>query len=227
MSEALFLEKQFTDETVNAVRHDDHMIPLGRTPLYVEFSHRSNCVPASTLEPWDYRQSETFNAIGSANYFTTGQNETTPLHLPVLDIDGGAETFRTRHGSKAIIYPLNPNQARYPIHSDIREILGDNDIDLEIMQSSRPGNGSVVTNLAALVLRSKSPAAFVAAESTQNRHSHLYIQQSFSHTDHFELLANLVELNIVSPAWHRLTVQEGMGIVRTPWTKKDLSHMPS
>ena len=72
--------------------------------------------------------------------------------------------------------------------------------------------------------RSKEPNIFTAVDSTQKKHSHLYIQQIFGAVDHRTLIDELGNIGVIGEEWQQLTEQEGMGIVRTPWTKREGVH---
>lgn len=201
-----------------------------RTPLHVEFGTGPDFAPATPLE--HLGDAETFNAVGSRGIALSPYPKQKEVHLPVIDVDGGAAVHQRKFGSKAILYATRAGT--YRPTSRLRDVLGDNGIDLEVFEavSASFGNflartyvdGKVVT---ALALRSKESDLFEVAASTQQNHNHLYIQRAFSSEDHDDLIHELAETGIITEEWRQLTEESGMGIVRTPWTEKAITHWPS
>jgi hypothetical protein len=225
------MKKEFTSDTIESVLDGqitvirDRIYSSGfRTPLHVPFSSRTNCAPGEPLNilEKEHEDQARFNAIGSRLLGSSG------IHKPVLDIDGGAEV---RNSDKAIIYAAY--QGYFGPESDIEDLLGDNKISVTIFErppylddSSHFTPKITPGGVRALVLRSPRPI-FETADSTSKGHSHLYIQQEFNDWDHRTLIKELGKLGIVAPAWQAMTEQEGMSIVRTPWTEKEITHFPS
>lgn len=196
-------------------------LPMGqsRTPLHVDYGSLPGGF-ARAQETHQVNDEEIFNAIGSRVW-------TNPeVHLPVLDLDHGATVQAIKLGSKAVVFASS--KGKYDPSSLLRDVLGDNGIDAEVFRSPTMEHsnfmqrtyfrGMAVTSLA---LRSKDTDVFVAVDSTQERHSHLYIQQAFSDEDHKTLIDELEELGVITPTWRSIVEQEGMGVVRTPWTKRE------
>jgi hypothetical protein len=197
-----------------------------RTPLHVDFEAGSNKVPAKEIDIYkrDGAQSvfdfEYFNAIGSR--LLNGK-----AHKPILDVDHGAIIQNVR-GSKAILGANHKGTYR-PI-SMLRDLLGDHQIDLEVFEYPElrhvhmTGRDELnAIRVGSVVLRHKEPDVFEEMPSTTDNHSHLYIQQEFSDSDHSSLITELGALGIISEDWENLVEQEGMGIVRTPWTVKPIT----
>lgn len=206
------MQKTFNKQTVEAVRGNVGGV-FSRTPLTVAFGGRY--APAAELDPQHLTSRTLFNAIGSR---CVGMGS----HLPVLDVDGGVRLSKYGNVSKAIIGAAY--KGRYTPESHLRDVLGDHGIELEVfsypdLQYSRLGYDSVVQKVATLVLRTQSPI-FDAVASTHEDHSHLYINTSFSDGDHTLLIDELAKVGVVSENWQKIAQQEGMGIVRTPWTEK-------
>jgi hypothetical protein len=192
-----------------------------RTPLNVAFSTRSAHMPARTVNSRDLRSKSKFNAVGSLAVYTDNK----PFHLPVIDVDGGAMVQSVRKGSKVVVNAEYDGELK--AESMLRDVLGDNGIDLEIFAVPAfyfdrfSGRGFSHMDVGAITLRSAKKDVFVARDSTSQGHSHLYIEQAFSPEDHTVLLQELGAIGVISPGWLEMTENEGMGIVRTPWTKKE------
>ena len=221
--------REFNPDTLRVVMGPESqthtVMGIERTPLNIEFSRVFSMAPSSVLGENEYStEPESFNAIGSANRH--GAHENDLHHLPVIDVDGGAiVTTAGRSGSKAILKTV-AGGGQYTPDSQLRDVLGDNGIDLEVFDKVdyHPGGGwggSVHTRVGAIVLRSKYPGTFVAIDSTQSGHSHLYIQRSFNSSDHRALVEELSGVGVVSERWLKMVKREGMSVVRTPWTEKD------
>ncbi|OVE79308.1 hypothetical protein BVY00_00570 [bacterium G20] len=242
------MKKQFKAETVDIVLgkirtdlKDTHGNQFGiiakRTPLHVDYGPGPGFVPSRIAETIvdEYE----FNAVGSKVSRRDGLLEET--HLPVLDIDGGAKVQTVGIGSKALIGALHlyPDEARkyagkYGPASLLRDVLGDNGIDLEVFESGVTSYSRTMqrtnfhgSRVVALALRTKAPDTFVAVDSTQEGHSHLYIQQPFGAEDHKTLIGELGNVGVIGEEWQQLTEREGMGIVRTPWTERKRFHKRS
>lgn len=212
---------------------DNHL----RTPLHIDYPEKSWAEPAAAapIEAGEIGDPDIFNAVGSLH--ERGQPK---VHRPVIDVDGGARLQEVR-GSKVIAraYPDHDHDREetpsYGPNSLLRDVLGDNGIDLEVfsattekwshMMQSYSLAGKRVT---AIVLRERDGKKdmFDVVDSTQEGHSHLYIQRAFNDTDHQTLISELGNLGIISRRWQEITEQAGMGIVRTPWTEKEVSHRP-
>lgn len=248
------IEKEFTPEVVETILGGPNRPGSGqphwqRTPLHVDFQEGSHgetsesAFPkATTTVHTDF--AEDFNAIGSRV-----KDSANAVHLPVLDLDGGAETQAVK-GSKVMIgkspakrvsyqiglsrYSFKPEAKSYGPRSLLRDVLGDNGIDLEVFEfpvteySRMTAQTSIVgTQVTAIVLRATESGIFEVAQSTQEGHSHLYIQAPFSDDDHRTLISELGSIGMISPHWEEITEAHGMGIVRSPWTKKAVTHQPS
>jgi hypothetical protein len=106
--------------------------------------------------------------------------------------------------------PSNRYQSdTYTPQSVLVDVLGDYGIEAEIARSPSFMIG----------LRSARKGAFEAFQPSEGDHSHLYIQTEFSVTDHQTLMNELRRLGIIGEAWHWLTEEADMGIVRTPWSE--------
>lgn len=197
---------------------------IGRTPLHVNFGPGPDFAPSRPAEGIEDRNE--FNAVGSR-----GAKIGPEGHLPVLDLDGGGTVQSVNVGSKAILYAIHkigfqsrrPYVGKYGPNSILRDVLGDHRLDLEVFESLvGQGIGSPIGSaVTAIVLRSKERDMFAAVDSTQEGHSHLYIQNHFNGADHGTLLGELARIGILDKEWLRLAEQEGMGIVRAPWTKRE------
>lgn len=153
-----------------------------------------------------------FNTVGSR----VKNHDANELHLPVIDLNGGVIVQRL--GAKAILYaPQLPEGKKektakqYTPESLLRDILGDNGIDLEVFGAHA---------VRAIVLRSRGKRPFMAKSSSSEGHSHLYVQQAFSKDNHAALLDELARVGIISETWAEYARVAGMGIVRTPWNTK-------
>ncbi len=216
---------------VKVIEKDEYGEKVGikykRTPLHVDYGPGPGFAPSRRVEDKEVLTNEDgFNAVGSRV-----DNSDTEIHLPVLDLDGGAKVQAVKVGSKAVLFAAPRDKelefGKYGPNSLLRDVLGDNRIDVEVFTS--PVNryskmmqctyyeGDAVT---ALALRSREPGVFRAVESTQDEHGHLYIQQVFGVEDHKALLTELGSIGIIDEEWRQLAEREGMGIVRTPWTKR-------
>lgn len=239
------LEREFTPELTQQIlgryypddarRNCDYR---QRSPLHIDFTHHQavgGFAPAFGAKSLD--DAEEFNAVGSR----VGTDGTT--HMPVIDADGGASVQEVK-GSKVIIYPapqspINSYQVglqrfsfgretiSYTPGSLLRDVLGDNGIDLEVFeepqQQWRPAAESYEIagkKLTAIVLRARERDVFDVVDSTKERHSHVYIQREFQESDHQTLITELGSLGIITARWQQIVEHEGMGIVRTPWTEK-------
>lgn len=237
------MEQEFTPQTVEAVLGGPKQPGSGhpywqRIPLHIDFPERpaaDGFATPSRIEFGYARSSpEMFNAVGSR--VDDGVNE---VHLPVIDVDGGAE-LQEVHDSKVILM-ADPNRQRtdkeipsYGPHSLLRDVLGDNGIEVEVFDypveqyaKMMATNYIVGQRVAALVLRSKGQGVFDVVDSTKNGHNHVFIQRPFQELDHKRLIEELGRLGIISPSWQGIVEDEGMGIVRTPWTEKSAKHISS
>jgi hypothetical protein len=214
------LEREFSPQVVQRILPKSDAAGYHRTPLHIDFPERqleNDFAPVSDIEAACASSNpEVFNAIGSR--FESGA----PAHYPVIDINGGAE-LQTVKGSKVIINTWSTFDSRYPWkdyspQSLLRDVLGDSGIDVEVFHL--PHRKITRWTVESLVLRSNEEDIFDVADSTQEYHSHLYIQQAFGETDHQTLISELGSLGILSPRWQMITKKEGMSIVRTPWTEK-------
>lgn len=198
-----------------------------RTPLHVDFAGNDGFVPAEVLDINDYYNDLTrFNAVGS-RAVKSGKI----IHLPVIDVDGGAQLQKVKNGTKVVL-GVGYSGTHEPT-SMLRDLLMDHDIDSEVFTVPAFSHG-IMSGMSfnrmqpkALVLRSESPDAFEVIDSTSDGHHHLYIQENFSDTDHKTFIKELGTLGVIGPDWQKLVEQERMGIVRTPWTTKDYRHFSS
>lgn len=220
------MKREFSSETVEALltAHPGEFArgEQSRTPLHIQFSWHGK-EPAQPIS----REAQgansilnpnLFNAIGSKLVRGTG-------HKPVLDVDGGALIQEVTTGSKVIMNAAYNGE--YAPTSMLRDVLGDNGIDAEVFTFSRAVShlsDNINTRVSAVVLRSKDKGVFEAVDSTTERHSHVYIQQELSDSDHSTLLQELGALGIVSSSWLKMVENEGMGVLRTPWTEKAPRH---
>jgi hypothetical protein len=220
------MRKEYSSETLRSIKGNE-IYP--RTPLHISFDSKSNKVPARPLPSFDDEFKTRFNAVGSRVINRSGE-----IHLPVLDVDGGVivqtRPFKPHQSSsvKAILKAQYPGE--YTANNDLKDVLGDYGFDLEVFQIPQltHSNFTMATyfecmRVNALVLRSKDSEVFDAVDSTQKGHNHLYIQREFEEGDHITLIRELGAVGIISSDWQSMVEQEGMGIVRTPWTKKDVS----
>lgn len=219
------MHKVFSPETVDAISGNvlfDGMV-LQRTPLQVQFSFRSSCVPAEVITPEEAMLSECFSAIGS-RCLNSG------MHLPVLDVDRGAKNTVYKNTYKTL---LGSRGGQYDPSSNLRDLLGDHGIDLEVFdtplldQYGFSGDTySKGMQVSSVLLRSVRPV-FEVVPSTAEGHAHVYVQEPFSTTDHGLLLDELRAVGVLSDSWAKMAKQEQMGVLRTPWTAKDPNHYPS
>lgn len=217
--------------------------------MHIDYPEGLQAEPAEAVQvaPEDIGDPNIFNAVGSLH-----ERGYPKVHRPVIDLDGGARLQEVR-GSKVIVYPApqQPGESyqvglshfefpaetpSYRPDSMLRDVLGDNGIDLEVfsepvqkrerMTQSYALAGQEVT---AIVLRERDRKEnmFDVVDSTQEGHSHLYIQRAFNDADHRTLISELGKVGIVSRRWQAITEQAGMGIVRAPWTEKSVTNMPS
>jgi hypothetical protein len=232
------MKREFSPYTREKVM--GHVLPekpalknLIRTPLHVEFDNSRHIVSSQTLHgdhvPYGPQDPNSFNAVGSLNYTSKGAGN---YHLPVINTDGGASVQQVNYGSKLIIRAAH--EGTYAPDSLLKDLLGDYGIDLEVFSYPQLEHSVMMgetyykgMRVDSLVLRSALRNVFDVAPSTQKNHNHLYIQQAFEKGDHEILISELGRLGIVSPRWQQITEAEGMGIVRTPWTDKEISHRPS
>ncbi|GEM_PF-4328426 len=217
-----------TDMVLKMVRHGESL--LERTPLHIAFGEGPDFAPAELAT--DKNDPASFNAIGSQNSYEPHRFGSDKLHLPVIDVDGGVALQTVKTGSKAILTACHRN-GEYTSDSLLRDVLGDHGIDLEVFQRSsvRPSmfgaTAIALSQVEAIVLRSKNSGIFEAVDSTSEGHGHLYIQEAFGTSDHTTLIQELGKVGIISEAWLGLTEEAGMGIVRTPWTQKEIWQEPS
>lgn len=225
------MERAFTPETIQAIVRN---VPGGafsayqeRTPLHVNFSAGKTFVGAAPLLDVETKNQDLFNAIGSAVRHAEEES-----HLPVIDVDGGATAQHFKHGSKVVLGASH--EGRYEPSSLLRDVLGDYHIQLEVFQHptfrySTFAAGKLYDGerVGAIVLRSTKQLLFEAVNSTTPDHAHVYIQREFNPTDHRTLIQELGKVGVISPAWQQLAEETGMGIVRTPWTQKQVDHTPS
>jgi hypothetical protein len=122
----------------------------------------------------------------------------------------------------------------YGPQSLLRDVLGDNGIDLEVFEYEAEELDTMMMSyrnkgrrVGAIVLRAPEEEVFDVADSTQEGHSHVYIQRKFGETDHQTLISELGSIGIVSEVWCKLTLDEKQGFLRTPWTEKSVAAMPS
>jgi hypothetical protein len=219
------MKKEFsikTREIVQGIHPNSSPRPLylSRTPLHVPFSLDANLTPAEKLDVSEFDNPECFNAVGS---LMVGSRK----HKPVIDVDGGARTQKVKKGSKVILQAAH--DGTYSPDSMLRDVLGDYGIEAEIFTCPilTKGMMSIHTSIdrlqvGSIILRSLEADIFEAVASTSKDHSHLYIQKGFLPGDHKTLIKELGSVGIISPGWQALVAQEGMGIVRTPWTEKEV-----
>lgn len=204
--------------------------PSARTPLHVNFSALGDA-PSEQIINYEQHGDKSvydpkhFNAIGSKIVYA---NE----HKPVLDVDGGARLQNSLRGSKLILSTAYGGS--YTPDSSLRDVLGDNDIDLEVFTHPTFDYNSFTKNsnykkmsVGAIVLRSTRGSIFEVFDSTQKGHSHVYIQQKFSASDHQELIKELGTVGVIGPDWQKIVEKEGMGVLRTPWTTKPIREKSS
>lgn len=197
-----------------------------RTSLNVEYGSGEIFITSAMVA---FNQSQKlFNSVGSLALPPTVVN--TPaqhrrLHLPVLNVDGGAEVDERNKGRTAVLKFLDlPGSGEkyvdnYRPSSFLLTVFGDYDIDLTVFPQPAVGDQRV----GGLVLRAKKEGTFKVFDSTQEGHSHLYIQQPFEDGDHQLLIEELTRAGILSETWQSIVEKEGMGVVRAPWTKKELT----
>ncbi len=234
------IPKEFSQKTIDMILPTDYRgaeVPSRlRTPLHIEFPADST-EDISQAEEIDLLQTDdpkVFNAIGS------GLMNGADVHYPVIDVDGGAKLQKVSGNKSKVIVAARPDNEsdkktfQYGPRSLLRDVLGDNGISLEIfdepvyeyapMMARTYWVGKRVT---AIVMRADEKDTFDVAKSTQKDHSHLYIQRKFSDSDHATLIDELGDLGIISRRWQEIAEREGMGVVRTPWTEKAITHRGS
>lgn len=209
-------------------------ISASRTPLHIDFPRNKGAgdfAPPYDVE--DLSDPEEFNAIGSR--VQAGG----PTHLPIIDADGGA-ILQAVKGSKVILGAVYDNcrnddePPAYRPRSLLRDVLGDNGIDLEVFDQPEQKWSSMMQSyhtvgqrVTSIVLRAPEEGAFDVVDSTHDGHSHVYIQHNFQELDHRTLIAELGNIGIISRAWQELTQKENQGFLRAPWVEKSVAHMPS
>ncbi|MBI1952294.1 hypothetical protein HYS42_01050 [Candidatus Saccharibacteria bacterium] len=234
------MKKKFSPETVKQVLGNGKLrigdglgdpltLAISRTPLHVDYSPGPEFEPARSAS--NIKNADEFNAVGSLVRTRDVQGE---VHLPVLDMDGGARVQAIKIGSKALLFalPQRTNEEakmftkKYGPASLLRDVLGDNGIELEVFQNAVHTYSRMMERseyegdrVTALALRTIEKGVFDAVDSTNEGHSHLYINRVFSGADHGVLLRELVNIGFIGEDWHKLAENEGMGIVRTPWTQ--------
>jgi len=221
------MTKEFTEQTVAAIRGGvdiGYRLVAERQALHVDFSSDGNIVPAECIDDESVHDPSVFNAIGSLAFSGDGAARG---HLPVVDVDGGVDIQSTPRKQKAILGAKH--KGFHKPKSMLRDVLGDYGIDLEVFPEVKDGYSRYTGRyyqqvVSALVLRSARDI-FEHVESTTRGNHHLYIQELFSEADHAVLIEELCATGIVSERWRKLVEQETMGVVRTPWTKKDYSRM--
>lgn len=221
----IFMNRQFTGETVEkvlgSVSHasGSRTRVIARIPLHINFDGMPSPLPSERLTRAETEDPVRFNAVGSRNLTAGGRGR---LHLPVIDVDGGA--LMTSTGTEAM---LNVSHPCVSGSSDtLRNLLGDHGIDLMVLGSHRRRLGSGI-DPRAIVLISPQEDMLETVSSTREGRSHLYIQKVFTSGDHATLIQELGQLGIISPGWQAMTEEGGMGIVRTPWTTKAAHHVSS
>lgn len=195
--------------------YEDWRMPLHLNPE-LSLERQDPQLPHSP--PIDMGDPLEFNGIGS-------RRSNRLSHFPVIAVAGLASI--DRHGKKAIIHsfglPENDHRPGYMPSSDLRDVLGDHKIELEVFEepiieggtrgSAVRYGGKRVTDI---VLRSEKQngifESFGAADEAQ-----LYIQTPFESSDHATLIAGLGSIGIITPRWEELVTQAGMGIVWAPW----------
>ncbi len=233
------LTREFTPVTVETILWSQQECAR-RTPLHVEFSHKSNMVEAVAIPGVEFADfdPELFNAVGSA---VIGSDFS--MHLPVIDADGGAEVWQGRDGYwKLALHADFRFQGRHGHKSELRALLADHAIGLEVFERPLPRmiprtfRGRQVTprpdadytnmeNLGVRTLVFSAPGRiFRTVASTDPKHSHVFVQQLFEDGDHKLLIRELQDHGIVSRAWVEMTKLEKQGVLRTPWTDKEPDH---
>lgn len=196
-----------------------------RTPLHVEFSPDTNCTPSQAIE--HIGDPILFNAIGSLCVEDVARH-----HLPLLDVDGGATLKHWKGHQKLVLRSVY--DGHYTPESNLRDVCGDYGIELEVSEYTRLQEQGIFTTyvrpkesgVGLVVMRTNEPI-FDVVDSTSPNHSHVYVQKKFYESDHMELLQSLGAVGVLSRAWVELAETEGMGILRTPWTKKEITHTSS
>lgn len=242
------MNKEFSPKTVKQVLGSGSLpiidgigdrltLKLTRSPLHVDFGPGPGFEPARLAA--NVENADEFNAVGSLVRTSDLRAE---MHLPVLDLDGGARVQALKIGSKALLFalPQRTNKDakafanKYGPASLLRDVLGDNGIELEIFQNAVHTYSRMMERnyyegdrVTALALRTKEKGAFAAADSTNEGHAHLYINRAFNAADHKTLLSELGNIGFIGQGWHKLAKKEGMGIVRTPWTEGQRIHRRS
>src|SRR5690242_3100808 len=123
------MKREFTPRTRDSVlgNVNKDSAQLKRIPLHVEFGTAGSGFAKAELLSFEEAGNATlFNGIGSRNDTLSGR--VGRYHLPVIDVDGGASTQRT--GCKAILGVAY--EGEYGPASLLRDVLGDNGIDLEV-----------------------------------------------------------------------------------------------
>jgi hypothetical protein len=228
------MKTDFTPETVRSVlNRDPHMGGTDRTALNIsiaemyspEFEDLAGQYPTTLQDPLELQTIGSRSKIGSS-------------HQPVIETPGGAKIQGANNKRVRIDSPvqrtsyqigLSHFEAKSEVHSYgpdsfLRDVLGDNGIDLEVfdapvsehtyMDNQTHVIGQHVT---AIVLRSREAGAFDVADAGPDTESHLYIQQRFSKTEHDVLIHELGELGLIKPEWQALVEKIGMSVVPTPW----------
>jgi hypothetical protein len=213
-----------------------------RTPLHIKFQKdQTDMVPAEALDLEQARlkkYSMLFNAVGSR---VVQRSDASPTHLPVLDVDGGAEISvvqRETYASHRLVMSAF-RRGSYEPTTELPELLGDYGIAYEVFHQPRGRlvarymNGRSQKYIAkdltdheslgvqSLVMRAREPI-FRVVPSTQEGHSHAFINTEFTDSDNEILLSELCALGVVSKGWVDMARRERMGIVRTPWTQKHI-----
>jgi hypothetical protein len=181
-----------------------------RTPLHLNLDtalvaqdFESLPPPATLDDPLE------FTGIGS-------RRERKSSHFPVIALNGLATV--EFDGKKAILRRggLESDETLgYTPDSELRDVLGDHEIDTEIFEEETPYAGKQVM---AVVLRTKKRGTFEIFGGRGN--DSLYIQQpEFHEDDHSTLVKELGNIGLITQSWQELTEKAGMGVVWAPWVE--------
>jgi hypothetical protein len=211
-------DKETVGRVLGNVEHEGQT--LQRTPLHVDFGPYRPFQPAVEIRSGQCSSKTVFNAIGSRCVGTD-------VYMPVIDVDRHFGFGVRGQAAKAVMGAYR--EVVYdPAKSWLREIMGDHGIDAEVGEVATHSyyHGHVKQYVGQIVLR--APVGVLdGVNSTSAGHGHVYIDKPFSEADHSALLDELDTLGVISPEWHKIAEEAGMGIVRTPWTEGERQHVVS
>lgn len=220
------IPRENNDEVINDVLHVHDGIYHGqRTPLHIDFPSVPPYAKPTKLDDVAIRETPlVLNAIGSKSRYSSFER-----HYPVLDIDGGIVNI-DRPGAGFVV--KCSGYGTYSADSVLVDIFNDHKLggvevfelfkDKDLINKSPPG-----MYVRELRIRPSDERIFTFARSTSQRGAHLLISRSMERSDHDQFLNELALVGAISNDWMEMSREIGMGVVRTPWTAKQPTHISS